>query len=96
MSDRLIDLDAARAARSEATADAPRVLFGGTEYTLPVELPWAIVEAAASGSGEGLITAVKLLLGDQWAAFETAGPSVSDMRVLIEHVATLYGVDSGK
>ena len=93
---RLIDLDAARAARAEATEEAPVVRFGGTDYTLPVELPWAMVEAAASGDTAGLVSAVKMLLGNQWETFEAAQPSVADMRILSEHVATLYGVDSGK
>lgn len=92
---RVVDLDAARAARAEATAEAPVVVFGGVQYTLPVELPWAMVEAAASGDAAGLVNAVKLLLGSQWAAFEAAQPSISDMRVLVESVAPLYGVDQG-
>jgi hypothetical protein len=93
---RVIDLDAARAARAEANAEAPVVRFGGVDYTLPVELPWAMVEAAASGDAGGLVTAVKLLLGDQWETFESAQPSIGDLRILVEGVAELYGVDSGK
>lgn len=93
---RIIDLDAARAARAEANGEAPIVRFGGVDYVLPVELPWAMVEAAASGDAGGLVQAVKLLLGDQWATFEAEQPSISDMRILVENVAELYGVDSGK
>lgn len=93
---RVIDLDAARAARAEANAEPPVVRFGGVDYTLPVELPWAMVEAAAGGDANGLVSAVKLLLGNQWAAFDAHSPSVADMRTLIEHVATLYGIDPGK
>lgn len=93
---RLVDLDAARAARAEATAEAPIVRFGGVDYQLPVELPWAMVEAAASGDASGLVDAVKQLLGEQWGDFQASGPSIADMRILIEHVANLYGVDPGK
>lgn len=95
MTDRVIDLDAARAARAEAAGVAPRVIFAGKEYAMPVELPWAIVEAAAGGDADALVSAIRLLLGDQWAAFQEAGPSVADMQLLIGHVAGVYGLDSG-
>lgn len=95
MSARIIDLDAARVARSEATGEPPVVRFGGVDYTLPVELPWAIVEAASSQDSTQIVNAVKSLLGEQWAAFEQTGVSVGDMQTLIENVARVYGADQG-
>lgn len=93
---RIIDLDAARAARAEAKAEAPVIRFGGTEYTLPSELPWAIVEAASTGETKAIIDAIKTLLGEQWSAFEATGVSVADMTVLIENIAGVYGTNSGE
>ena len=93
---RIIDLDAARAARAEAQAEAPIIKFGGTEYKLPVELPWSIVEAASSQNTNDIVGAVKSLLGEQWAAFEATGVSVADMTTLIENIASVYSTDSGE
>jgi hypothetical protein len=96
MTGRVIDLDAARAARAEGAGEAPVVRFAGRDWVLPAELPWAIAEAATSTSAETAIAAVKSLLGDQWTTFVAAGPTVDDMRVMLEHVAQLYTVDPGK
>jgi hypothetical protein len=93
---RVIDLDAARAARAEAKAEAPIVKFGGVEYTLPVELPWSIVEAASTQNTTDVVNAVKSLLGSQWSSFEATGVSVADMTTLIENVATVYSTDPGE
>lgn len=96
MSQRHFDLDAVRAARAEAQADAPVVTFGGKEYQLPAEMPWSVVEAAASGDAAGVVQAVKALLGDQWEDFASHGLSVADMTALMEHIGTLYGGEPGK
>jgi hypothetical protein len=93
---RIIDLDAARAARAEAKAEAPVIRFGGADYTLPHELPWSIVEAASTGESRAIIDAIKALLGEQWAAFEATGVSVADMTVLIENIAGIYATDAGE
>lgn len=92
---RIIDLDAARAARAEAQLDAPIVKFNGKKYKLPVELPWSIVEAATSQDGAQIIAAVKTLLGEQWDDFQSANISVADMQVLIENISKLYAVEPG-
>jgi hypothetical protein len=92
---RIIDLDAARAARAEAQLDAPVVRFNGKDYTLPVELPWSIVEAATSQDSVKIIAAVKTLLGEQWNDFQEANVSVADMTVLIESISQLYAVEPG-
>jgi hypothetical protein len=96
MSGRIIDLDAARAARAEATKETPVIKFGGKEWTLPSELPWALAEAAAGANAESAIVAVKSLLGSQWEEFLKQNPSVEDMRILLENVAAIYGADPGK
>lgn len=92
---RVIDLDAARAARAEANKSAPVVKFGGVEYTLPVELPWRIVEAASTQDTVQIVNAIKELLGDQWESFEANGVSAADMTVLVEQIASIYAVEPG-
>ena len=93
---RIIDLDAARNARSEAKAEVPVIKLGNKTYKLPNELPWLVVEAASSGDTKNIVNAIKLLLGDQWSEFESNGLSVADMTVLLENIATIYGTDSGE
>ena len=93
---RSIDLDAARAARSEALGDRPTVRFSGKDWSLPVELPWAVAEAS-SGQINDLVNALKALLGEQWAEFQAHTPTVSDMTTLVEAIPALYGLaDTGK
>jgi hypothetical protein len=96
MSDRVVDLDAARAARAAKQSPAPVIRFGGKDWTLPAELPWALAEAAGSGSAEAAIGAVKHLLGAQWNEFETHQPTVEDVRVLLEAVVGMYAENPGK
>lgn len=90
---RVLDLDAARAARQEANGEVPIVRFGGREFTLPVEMPWTVAEAAAGGDGASALRAVRLLLGDQWVEFEALNPSVADVLEIIQGVAAIYGAD---
>lgn len=42
---KVIDLDQIGAARREAKEERPQVRFGGEMFDLPVELPFAVVEA---------------------------------------------------
>jgi hypothetical protein len=92
---RVIDLDAAKAARAEAKQEAPVIKFNGAEYTLPIELPWRVVEAASSSDTVQIINAVKSLLGDQWEDFEKNNISAADMLLLIENIAKIYAVEPG-
>lgn len=93
---RSIDLDAARSARSEALGEKPVVRFAGRDWLLPSELPWAVAEASSGQMGD-LVTALKALLGDQWAEFQMQTPTVADMTALVEAIPALYGLDdSGK
>lgn len=93
---RVIDLDAARAARAEANKEAPVLRFADKDWTLPVELPWEIAEAAAAGDAVAALRAIELLLGDQWAEFKSHRPSLSDILVIVEGIGDLYGVAPGK
>ena len=93
---RVLDLDAARAARQEAQQEAPVIRFGGTDFVLPVELPWTVAEAASEGTGAGAFRAIELLLGDQWVTFTTLNPSVADVLEIVQGIAGIYGVDPGK
>lgn len=93
---RVIDLDAARIARAEAQGEAPVIRFGGQDWTLPSELPWAVAEAAAANDGPAALAAIRLLLGSQWAEFSKLNPSLSDVAVLLEGVGEIYGASPGK
>lgn len=48
MDKKVIDLDAYAAARREAKKVQPQVRFGGETFELPVEMPFAVVEAVRS------------------------------------------------
>lgn len=89
---RAIDLDAARAARAEAKQEAPTLRFAGKDWTLPAELPWAFVEAT-SGDITGIVRAMQGLLADQWDAFVSEHPSISDITTLVEAIPSLYGLE---
>ena len=93
---RVIDLDAARTARAEAEREVPIVVFGGEEFTLPVELPWEIAEAAAANDGAAALRAIEMLLGDQWEAFKAHRPSLADVMVIVEGLGSIYGAEPGK
>jgi hypothetical protein len=85
---RVIDLDAARAARAETTAPVV-VRFGGTDYSLPSELP---IEAATSADDP--MAFLRILFGDSTDKFLASGASVSDLEVLATGVAAAYGFES--
>ena len=66
---RVIDLDAAKAARAEAAGESASIRFAEKDWTLPAELPWAVAEAAAGGDGPAAMRAIELLLvgpGSAW------------------------------
>lgn len=66
------------------------VRFGGQDWVLPVELPWALAEAAASGNAQDAMLAVKSLLGEQWPEFAKLNPTMSDIQVLVEGIGAIY------
>ena len=93
---RVLDLDAARAARKEAQKEAPVIKFKGKEFPLPVELPWEVAETAAVGDASSALKAIELLIGSQWKEFKKLNPSVADVMVIVEGIGDIYGVSSGK
>lgn len=93
-----IDLDAARAARREASGEAPVIVFGGKEFTLPVELPLEAAEVinkiTSSANGTEISDVFKVLLGDRYQEFRELGPSVPDVLAFFDEIAPAYGVKS--
>lgn len=85
---RIIDLDAARAARAE-TVTPVTVRFGGVDYALPSELP---IEAATAAADP--LAFLRVLLGDETDAFLAAGASVADLEILAEGITAAYGLES--
>jgi len=107
MTEKSVDLDAARAARAEANGQAPTVKFGGQVFELPTEMPYTIVEsvnamqaAQEDGDGYGItkqLTAIAVdLFGDRYEEFLKLHPSMLDMQILLENIAPLYGLTSGE
>lgn len=88
----VFDLDAIKAARAEAEKVAPVVKFGGIEFTLPVELPFAIAEAT-TGEINDLKIALASLLGEQYNIFTSLSPSVQDINAFFEAIPSMYGLD---
>jgi hypothetical protein len=93
---RVIDLDAARAARAETQRDAPVLHYANRDWTLPAELPFAFAEAAG-GDTKDVVRALSALMGDQWDDFIRSGITLADIEVLVEGIPEVYGIgDPGK
>jgi hypothetical protein len=88
---RTIDLDALKAAREEATAAIPRIVFGGETFELPVEVPATFAFRAQEGDMEA---AINELLDEDAPRFWALRPTVSDLMSLTGALATAYGLDS--
>ncbi len=100
-----VDLDAAKAARREAKGEGPTVVFGGETFTLPVEMPFEIVEelgrlqsAGEDGAlaGQAVLSVVRLLLGEQYKAFMAHRPSMDDLTELANGAMREYGTGRGE
>jgi hypothetical protein len=63
----------------------------GEEFKLPVELPFAVVEAFIDDTPEGMLAAARALLGDQFNHALKLGASQDDIADLIIGVQPLYG-----
>lgn len=87
-----LDLDAARAARSEAKGHSPQVKFGGERFSLPAELPWDFFEVLDSGD---MKAAMGMLLNGDFDRFWAHGPTTEDMKALARGVPALYGFGGG-
>lgn len=82
-----------RAARREAKGEGPTVTFLGESFSLPVEMPWAVVDAADS---EDYGPAVRALFGEDFARAMALQPSVQDITELLEGLPALYAVSLGE
>lgn len=89
---RVIDLDAAKAARAEALGEPPVVVWQGETFELPAELPArfldAIIEDRYTEAFDSLFPS-----GDfDVAGFLDAG-SYQDLRTFAEGIARAYGLE---
>lgn len=101
-----IDLDKLAAARREGKNETPTVVFRGAEFALPVEMPFAVVEAVGrmqaaedeenGGNVEAMSDLARALFGDRYREFLDLGPSVQDITALLTAIAPAYGVESGE
>jgi len=103
-----IDLDALAAIRREAAGKEPTVRFGGKTFKLPVEMPFAVVEAVGKIRGaeddeernvvmsQLMVDLSKALFGDQYKEFLDLHPSTNDVTALVENISIVYGTDSGE
>lgn len=89
-----LDLDAYRAARAEARGEAPTIKLLGETFTMPVEVPAAVLQAFAD---DDKVAFGKAVLGDeQWATFCEVGGTEDDLVVIASRLWTLYGVSLGE
>lgn len=85
-----LDLDAYRAARSEARGKVPTLKLLGETFTLPVEVPCSVLQAFAD---DDKVAFGRAVLGDeQWTTFCEIGGTEADLVVIASRLWTLYGV----
>jgi hypothetical protein len=89
---RVIDLDGARAARTES--QPVTLKFGGKDFDLPGELPFLFAEYSRQ---ERIDEALAALLGeDQSKQFFALNPSIEDLTSFTEAIVEVYGLSEGK
>lgn len=89
-----LDLDAARqarAAKAEAKGEEHVIVLGGTEFTLPSEMPADFAFAFAEGNPRA---GLKALFDGQYEQFTETRYSIEDLLELVDGVAQLYGFDN--
>lgn len=99
---RVIDIDAARAAREEEVGEAPVLRVAGVDHELPRSMPadfvTAIGEAGAYIEGQDLRmltafdTALRALLGDELFAELSGELDFFDRMAVLEGVLDVYGM----
>jgi hypothetical protein len=90
------DLDAARAARAEATRETFPFVFGGESYAVKPTDEWSLDAAALLSEGD-LAAAIPLLLeggAEAFAKLRADGANLGDLRTLFEEVGRWAGVGS--
>ena len=90
---RTINLDAARAARAEASREPVTLTLDGKDITLPIELPADFALKASEGDLRGAVVA---LLGDDADWFFGLRPSMDDLNALVEGAGQAYGMREGE
>jgi hypothetical protein len=98
-----VNLDEMRAARAENApkSDAPKVVFKGKTFTLPLELPFGVFlrlgELESDESGEKAMPImrelVEALFAKRAGEFLALGPSFDDLMALMTHLTDAYGID---
>lgn len=99
----MIDLNKQRAARREGKGEAPVVVIGDGNFTLPVEMPFETVEAIArvqvaqetgntTAMHMAILDTLRVLFGPQYDAFMATQPSVEDLSALMDGVLAEYGM----
>jgi hypothetical protein len=91
VTERHIDLNHLRAARQTEQQIPPTVDWLDETWKLPVELPFAVVEAYVADDALSLRNAAVALLGDQYPHALACGASDRDFADLIFGAAPLYG-----
>lgn len=99
---RVIDINAARAeraaARAEAGEEGVELIVGEHKFTLPPELPWTTAVRFAIGDVNG---GLRALLGDEAAATilatgidgaEDKGATKDDLQAIVDGINAAYGV----
>lgn len=90
---RVLDLDAARAARAEVEEAPPVVRLEGQTFELPRELPIDFAFRHREGDLRG---ALGMLFGDSADRFFALRPSVADIEELAAGVLKMYGLSPGE
>ncbi len=83
------DLDAARAARTEATKEENTFTFEGETYSIPPEIPWKAWKALVRNKTDECMAEV--LGKDNWAQI-TEDASTEDVNALLDHMLETWGL----
>jgi len=84
----VLDLDAIRARRLEASSAEVSFRYGGKDFTVgnPSELPFELAEQLGTGDVHG---ALRTVLGDAYDDFMELKPSISDVMELVKWIGSL-------
>jgi hypothetical protein len=86
------DLDELKALRLEESGEPRGFIFGGKEFELPAEMPWAFAWSASKGDFDAGMIA--LLGSAQGRRFLDLNPSAKDIEAIATEVAKVYAAGS--